>query len=254
MRNTSENVTVMHRLVFFALLLAPALAQADTVLYNGALNTTPDQQGWTYLTNPNPGQATQTAGGGVTTLDTTARNLDMAGYFSNSLPNVGTLNRAIGYSISFQLRLVQESHVSNDRAGFSLIALSSDTRGIELGFWTNEVWAQNAGFTHGEGASFNTSLSLTNYALTVLGNNYTLTANGTTLLTGTLRDYSAFGPPYTFTNFLFLGDNTTSASARVEIARVAIVPEPASWSLLALGVVGAAAFKFRSRYVNISDC
>lgn len=230
----------MPRLIFAAVLLLPAVVRADTVLYNGALNTTPDAQGWLYLTNPSPTQATQSAGGGVTTLDTTARNLDMAGYFSNALPNVGTLNRALGFTIGFRVRVLQESHANNDRAGFSLIALASDSQGIELGFWTNEIWAQNAGFTHGEGVGFNTTAALTDYALTVLGNGYSLTANGVPILNGVLRNYSAFGPPYNFTNFLFAGDNTTSASARVEIARITLVPEPASWALALLGLGGAA--------------
>ena len=41
------------------------------------------------------------------------------------------------------LKLLSETHSTNDRAGLSLIVLSSDLRGIELGFWTNEIWAQS---------------------------------------------------------------------------------------------------------------
>jgi hypothetical protein len=175
----------------------------------------------------------------LTTLDTTARNLDMAGYFSFGLPGMGTLDRTLGYTIGFRVRLAQESHVSSDRAGFSVIALSSDSQGIELGFWSNEVWAQDVGFTHGEGASFNTTSGLTDYTLKILGSSYTLSANGSTLLTGALRDYSSFGLPYNVPNLLVFSDDTTSASARVEIARISLVPEPASWTLAALGLAGA---------------
>jgi hypothetical protein len=245
-----EVFTPMHRLIAVAVLLVlmTGPSRADTVLYNGALNTTPDVQGWTYLTNPSPTQATQAAGSGVTTLDTTARKLDMAGYFSFGLPGVGTLDRTLGYTIGFRVRLAQESHVSNDRAGFSVIALSGDNQGIELGFWSNEVWAQNVGFTHGEGASFNTTASLTDYTLRILGSSYTLSANGSTLLTGPLRNYSAFGLPYNVPNLLVFGDDTTSASAHVEIARISLVPEPASWALAALGLAGAVVLRRTLKY------
>src|SRR5262249_25272327 len=114
-------------------------------------------------------------------------------------------------------------------------------KGVELGFWSNQVWAQNDSplFTHGEGASFDTTKALTDYALTVLGGSYSLSADGQPLLGGPVRDYSAFGLPYTLKIFLFFGDDTSSAWARVEIARVTLgaVPEPSSLALAGLGAV-----------------
>jgi hypothetical protein len=210
------------------------------VLYDGGLGTLPGAQGWVYLTNPLFGSlATQSVGGGATSLDTTARTSDQAGYFSTGHPLVGTLNRASGFVVNLRMRLASETHVSDDRAGFSLIVLGSDSKGIELGFWQNEVWAQNDNplFTKGEGAAFNTSTGFADYALTILGNSYSLSANGQNLFGGAVRDYSSFGPPYTATNFLFMGDDTTSAAARVEIARVTLsaVPEPSPVVLLGLG-------------------
>jgi hypothetical protein len=123
-----------------------------------------------------------------------------------------------------------ESHANNNRAGFSIIILGKNGRGVELAFWENEIWAQNDDttgelFTHGEAAIFNTATGLTNYRLTIANNTYTLTANGLTILSGLLRDYSkfeGFPDPYQTPNFLFIGDNTTSAQARIRLGYVSI--------------------------------
>src|SRR3954452_14795861 len=72
---------VVVRPCFLALILVPALAagtRADSLLYNGALNTTPNAQGWFYGTDSL--LATQSAAGGVTTFSTTAANSIRAGY------------------------------------------------------------------------------------------------------------------------------------------------------------------------------
>ncbi|MGE3819764.1 MAG: hypothetical protein AB7I30_10030 [Isosphaeraceae bacterium] len=245
------------RLTVFPMVAALTLcgastSRADFAIYDGALGTLPSAQGWIYLTNPLFGAlATQSVGGGVTTLDTTARTSDQAGYFSTGHPNVGILDRAVGFTINLRMRLVSESHVSGDRAGFSLIVLGSDAKGIELGFWQDQVWAQNDNplFTKGEGAAFNTTTGLTDFGLTILGNSYSLSANGQSLFGGAVRDYSAFGAPYTSTNFLFMGDDTSSANARVEIARVglAAVPEPSPLTLTGVGAFVLAAFRVQGR-------
>jgi hypothetical protein len=217
------------------------------ILYDGASNVTPDQApySWLYLTQPLSASATQSAGGGVTTLDTTPAITDRAGYFGNDLV---TMDRSVGFTISLTLQLDSETHSSNDRAGFSVIALSSDHQGIELGFWSDRIWAQNVGFTHGEEASFTTTAALVRYDLTVSGSSYSLSANGTPLLSGLLRDYSSFGPPYTSNNFLFMGDDTSEAAAKVELSLVQFtaVPEPASLTLVA-SILLPTALLIRSR-------
>ncbi|NJR49356.1 MAG: hypothetical protein HC780_07050 [Leptolyngbyaceae cyanobacterium CSU_1_3] len=94
-----------------------------------------------------PPGATQTVSAGTTTLNTTANNALQAGY-AITAPAAFALNRTRGYTLGFNVQLLSEDHSSNDRAGFSVIALGSDKRGIELGLWTNStqktgsIWAQ----------------------------------------------------------------------------------------------------------------
>jgi len=252
--------------------LIAAVSGRAAVLYDGASNATPNQVPWLWgyqalnKTNPfTPHQVTQSAAGGVTTLDSTAVIHDVAGYtthipnllspgFSYTHPNLQVLDRTAGFIVRFTVRVNSETHSSNDRSGFSVIALSNDPtpRGIELAFWTNEIWAQNAGFTHGESSgAFDTTGGLIDYQLLVLGSTYQLSANNSPILTGSLRDYTAFsgGPPfnsgfpYNQQNFLFFGDNTSSARASIALAQIAVdeiqsVPEPAAWALAWIGFVG----------------
>jgi len=212
------------------------LASAS-ILYDGALNSgTPDTQGFFYLTYPPTNtQATQTFTSPVTILDTTPQMNDYAGYFAKPLL-YPPLDRLGGYQVLFTVQIMTETHVSPDRAGFSLLVESSDKRGIELGFWANEIWAQEGGssqpFTRAEGASFTTTTELIAYRLSVLGDSYTLAANGSTVLAGSLRDYTVAPPPslplnpYTTPNLIFLGDDTSAAQARIKLRSVAVINAP----------------------------
>lgn len=207
----------------------PSRVQSIFVLYDGMLNTgTPATQGFVYLTNPLVGaHATQTFTQPVTILDTTPQIGDYAGYFAKQA-EYPPLDRMSGYQVLFTVQVLTETHISADRAGFSVLVISRDLRGIELGFWRNEVWAQEGGaapqlFTHAEGAAFDTTGDLIPYRLTIKGEHYHLAANGTTILSGPLRDYTtATVPlpinPYTTPNLIFLGDDTGGAQAKIGIA------------------------------------
>lgn len=220
----------------------------QTVLYDGSLGNTPESQSWlAYGTTPFS-SATQIARPGFTTLSSPTAG---SGGYSNYRQSKATLvnsafpvlNRTNAYSLSFQVRINSESHSSDtngdglvDRAGFSLTALSSDRQGIELGFWTNEIWAQRGGtgstlFTHSPTErAFYSTRGLVNYDLLVLGNNYYLSANNTVILRGALQNYTAFSTagtglpynPYTTSNFLFVGDNTSNGASNSDIARLAV--------------------------------
>lgn len=200
--------------------VTPAAPPATVVLYNGALGTTPDVQGaLLYLpqnTEDPPVEATQSWAAGFTTLNTLTKTTDLAGYFTSTV----TLDRQAGFAVNFTTQVISETHLTNDRAGVSVIALSADLQGIELGFWQNRVWAQEGGsggnlFTQAEGVTFDTT-AVTTYTLFIQGSRYALSANGNNVLSGPLRDYTAFSEPfdiYETPNFIFLGDDTRSASA-----------------------------------------
>jgi hypothetical protein len=226
------------RLVILLLTLLSASPFAYVVpLYDGARGTTPDQQALVLLTNPPAGAAaSQQFDDGATTLDTTARRVESAGYFGSGVP---ALDRSAGYSLFFTLELLLEQHDPvdrngdglADRAGLSVIVLSSDRRGIELGFWNDRVWAQDDArdgpgelFTQAEGVTLDT-VARRAYELRVLNETYTLFADGAPVLSGPLRDYTpfvGFPDPYETPNLVFLGDNTSSAAARVRIFSVAV--------------------------------
>jgi hypothetical protein len=202
-------------------LLTAVPANAATFrLFDSSLNRLPDRQGW--ISQAPTGSATLQSGAVV--LNTSSNLLTQAGYAQlrpwTPLPN---LNRTNGYTLTLTSELIAENHSgSNNRAGFSAIVIGSDRQGIELGFWSNRIWAQNVGFTQGEGVSFTTGRPV-RYDLVVKGDRYCLFTDqnyARPQLRGPLRNYAAFGTPYNLANFLFLGDNTRSASATVKISNV----------------------------------
>jgi len=215
-------------------------------LYDGSLGTLPGQQGWSYAA---VGVAGQVVSNGSVNLDTTLGNATQAGYFQ-ILPDVDS---AAGFALAFTAQILAESHTgSANRAGFSVLLLDNAHRGVELGFWQDQVWAQSLdgsnNFVKAEAAGFATT-AMADYQLSLQAGGYALSANGSPLLSGPLRDYSLAGvtvlgvPIYATNNFLFLGDDTSSAKASVNIASVSAVPLPAGWALmlgpLAAGLTGA---------------
>ena len=218
------------------LILSTTFSARAITLYDGALNTFPENQGWLFY-GQDAAVTTKTAAGGKTTFDT-GTSTTKAGW-SNTIPIINTLvnpsfptlDRANGFVLGFDVKVLSESHLNNDRAGFDIILLASDHQGVELGFWTNEIWAQTlsgATFVHGEGSAVSTT-SATHYDLGIHGSTYELFANGSAspILTGPVRDYSsALAIPYGLPNYLFVGDDTTSATASIELSKLTIVPEP----------------------------
>lgn len=229
---------------------APLIGQS-VVLYDGSLTTLPTTQGLEYVATG----GTETAITGGVELNTTGNALFSAGYFSDPTLTP-TLDRTTGYTISFSAQILDEFRTASanknndgkdDRAGFSVLAVSSDGVGaIELGFWDDQIWAQEDGttqvnpaaqpvdgnaaddaltlFTQAESVAFATT-TLVNYDLTIYQNTYSLFANDTLVLSGDLRNYTAFSgtpDPYQTPNLIFLGDNTTSAVAAVRLTNVAV--------------------------------
>ncbi|MEM7033240.1 MAG: choice-of-anchor Q domain-containing protein [Chloroflexota bacterium] len=208
---------------------------APYTLFDATQGTLPLAQG-ELLFATNLGSSTEALGAGFVTLDTTANIVDYAGYsHAPPLHTTPILDHNTGYSLRFVAQLITETHISNDRAGFSVIAISSDgIRGIELGFWTDRIWAQEGGdtepplFTHAEEALFDTTTGLIQYELVINNYEYSLLAAGNEILRGRLRDYTDFsGPidPYETPNFVFLGDDTTSAQAEVRLGAIELVTD-----------------------------
>jgi FG-GAP-like repeat len=224
---------------------------ARQVLYNGI--TAPGSQGWTTSIPVGVGTISNL---GVTTVDTNGN----AGYTAGFSRFDKTLNAAEGFALSFQASVLSETLTATadknldgktDRAAFSLTLVTSDkTKAIELGFTKTagglRIFAQEDGtkqinpalepdtaiadrtrqlFTQAEGITL-TDPGLGNYDLYVKDDSYTLFLNGTAILSGKLRNYTAFtGPidPYERPNLIAFSDNTPSASGSFQLGRVALL-------------------------------
>ena len=211
---------------------AASAVEKTLLLYDSASGTIPSAPLMNFIDVP-AGAALPSYSDGVTVMDTTTVGKDTyAGWISTgaAIPEIPIMDRTAGFQVNFTVQLEKESHANNNRAGFSVIMLGEDARGIELAFWQNEIWAQRDDatgglFTHGEGIAFATTTGLIAYQLAIQNDTYTLTADAKPILTGPVRDYSQFDgfpDPYETPNFLFLGDDTTSAETRVRLSLVSI--------------------------------
>lgn len=192
-------------------------------LYDGASQpVTPDQynsppKSLNFGTlNPVTGTSvgTQSFSSGLTNLNTSNDNNIYAGYSNYNVanppvsssvitpttlvnPSFPSLDRNAGYNLSFTVKInsqVNDGANGLFRAGFSVIALSSDKQGIEIGFRTDDIFSQNNSSFDSVGEQrtgvSNFLSNLTTYDLNVSGNNYTLTTGATSLLSGLLRNYT----------------------------------------------------------------
>ncbi len=240
-----------------------------TVLFDAALGSTPDAQGWLYVTDPLIGaSSSQSMTGGVLLLNTRDDISEQAGYFSKvpflsfQHPDHPVIDLSLAsYSINFSMRQVAGSDLpdpdpfalgEHNRGGFALIAISEDLTGIELQFQTDQIVAldnRNTAFPIGESQAFDLTAALHDFELKLSQTGYELRVDDLLLLEGPLRNYAAIAPdppkdfPYTTPSFFFWGDNSGRGEALSEVIQfeVNIVPEPASWriavmSLLLVGV------------------
>ncbi|MDJ0533839.1 MAG: hypothetical protein QNJ70_15340 [Xenococcaceae cyanobacterium MO_207.B15] len=192
--------------------------------------------------------ATGTAVAGGVQVDSNANSAEYFGYsnynpltssfVNSSFPN---LNQNSGYSIFFNVALDTANDFSdtnnNNRAAFSITAIGAGNEGIEIGFDSDQIFAQSSNFTQvpTETQSFTTSAS-TDYQLAVSGNTYELLADTgsgfSTVINGSLRTYN-FNPlasnpplgsfnPYEIPNFLFFGDNTGQAHGTFTLGQISV--------------------------------
>jgi hypothetical protein len=251
---TVDRLRCLARMALVPLSLAGPASAAT--LYNAALGSTPAAQGWTTLSvGAAAFQAVTVGAPPAYTLVTTGTGVS---YFGNALLSGLALNTATGFDLSFQLKVVSETHDSVNRAGYSVVVVGADpSKAVELSFWTGNVWVPdyNAAdpdrFVHGADAAFNTTGAFHTYLLSVRNQQYTLSADGTPLLSGALHDYTAGGAPYTQPNFLFFGDDSSRGTSATELAFVTLVPvpEPASAAMLVVGLA-ALAWRRRSKHLE----
>jgi hypothetical protein len=210
---------------------------------------TPADQGFGYIVNPPFGaQSTSVGSESGTTLDTMTATNESAGFFTHNPfngarihPASPVLDRSAGIGVGFRLALNAETHSTPNRAGFSVIVIASDGRGIEVGFWTNEIWVYDDDrdgaanlFKHAEGVAQSPAAMTTmrKYDLVMLADRYALSIDGVAVLSGRVRDYGNFvGPtfplvgeldPYEAANIIFFGDDTSSAASRSVLGSVAV--------------------------------
>lgn len=255
----------------------PLVAGAQ-VLYDPARDASPQAGGW--LDGMFLGLNTSSDVQGTTVTPATGTGNGAYGGYANHQATVtlfpelqvGTgavvnadfpvLDRMTGYSLRIGLQLLAENHSGNsNRAGFSITLIGDDLLGVEIGFQHDRIFAQGNDplFAAAESTQDSGVLSALaspgQWALSVQGDGYRLSLGGATVLSGLLRDYSAYTglgqEAYRTPNFLFVGDNTSSASASFRLTSLAVavspVPEPAQAALLlaGLGVVAGVARRHR---------
>lgn len=222
-------------------LLVGTISATAVPLYQGLKtpNQTLDQQGWTYLhTSFSPAPSVTVSSSGTTLNSGNSQNY--AGYFiqTSSLKQPFNLDRTQGYAVSFNVKINSESHSKDNRSGFNLIVinnqLTNETQpyGIEIAFWENSIWAYNPDFSRAENVSFNTKDTVHHFVLYVKGSQYKLfeRVSGSPILQGSLRQYTGYTPPrgypnpYKTPNLIFMGDETTSATASATISNVYATP------------------------------
>lgn len=220
-------LTVINSFDLNAAQAASFAGEKTLVLYDADSGSIPDPSRIGFTAFPPEGASTRYEDGS-TVFDTTLAGTDTyAGWVASTAATNGfpILDSSIGFQVNFTLQIDSEIHESNNRSGFSIILLDQNAKGIEMSFWQNEIWTQNDDatgglFTHGESVAYDTSAALVEYQLTMIEDTYTLSGNSQLILSGSVRDYSAFDrfpDPYETPNFLFLGDDTTSAQGRIRL-------------------------------------
>lgn len=169
-------------------------------------------------------------------LTTKPAQILSSGSFELVNPDFPNLDRNQGFELAFNVAINSESSKAN-RAGFSVIVIAQDGKGIELGFKlgknSDRIFAQGEKFTEAEDTSKMT-LDLTaptDYVLKIQGDEYTLWMNESEILSGKLRVYQ-FNPlksspklpfnPYETPNFLFFGDDTDKGWAEFTFGMITI--------------------------------
>ncbi len=243
----------LHLLTISSILIAGtnSAAALSVSLYDGSISPLPETQGYLKPGGINVTPSINTIINGVTVNTDIDEGTGYFGY-SNYEPNTlnpgelllvnngfPALNQNNGYSIFFDVAVNTTTNNSDDRGSFTVLAISSNLKGIELDFDVDRIFAQSdtvpdgsivSEFKRAETAAFTISNN-TSYELKIDNFGYELFTNGSSLLSGNLRDYeydiTATDPvlpfnPYETESFLFLGDLTDRASGEFTLNSVAV--------------------------------
>ncbi|MGK7890476.1 MAG: PPC domain-containing protein [Leptolyngbyaceae cyanobacterium] len=148
---------------------------------------------------------------------------------------LAVLDADVGYQLSFEVAITDEFSNDRDRAGFSILVVSSDgQRAIELGFNETGIFSQSETFD-AENLITPTGFAMSDlvaYNLHVVDSSYQLFANGSPIMSGSLKQSYVFDPlasdpplpfnPYTTPNFIFFGDNTDDANATFTLGSISV--------------------------------
>lgn len=204
-------------------------------LYQGTRDGLPQAQGWLFFQGaPGAGDGPRSDGASVF-LDTGPSETVQAGFFTGDPlgvfrhPDLPLLDRHTGFVIRVTLRLAREEHLREDRAGLSLLVTCSDLAAVEAGFWMDQAWLQEDRAplfdqSHGEGAAIDLS-AWTELDLVIQGGHCALVVGPRVLLKSPLKNYTSSGQDvYKIPDFVFIGDNTRSASCAFQLGSVRILP------------------------------
>lgn len=226
-------------IIYFAL-LQPCLLSAQftysdaskTNLYDASLGTHPDGQGWLFVSNLfDESETVRFTENGLHSFNTLADISEQSGYFGINHPGIDLLMKEQGLNLIFDLQIIDENSLSVNRGGFSIILLTDDLLGLELVFKKDSIWVYTSDFLIGEVQPVNTASDLSEYSISITEGEYEIFIDGILQLNGPLRDYSGFGPPYNIPNFIFFGDNTSSAGVHIHLSQIILetdkyIPEP----------------------------
>jgi hypothetical protein len=204
----------------------------QTVLFDASLGTDPEAQGWMFVSNLfDESETERFTENGLYSFNTLADISELAGYFGINHPGIGRLMEEHGLNLIFDLQVIEEYSFAESRGGFSIILLTDDLFGLELVFKQDSIWVYTADFMIGEAQTVNTVSDLCVYSISIKDDQYEIFIDGTLTLSGPLRDYSGFGPPYNIPNFIFFGDNTSRAGAHIHLSQIKLesgeyIPQP----------------------------
>ena len=224
----------MKRLILAVLFVCVASkSYGTTVLYDGGLGGTPEDQGW-HLFEEYQASFSQSEVGGVTNFSTTGSG--WAWYETNDSRNGSTyshpamstlsIDRSGGYILDFTLKVNDPSPLVYLWAIYPI-----DQYGVALSFGEDSIVDL---FTSTE-VSFDAEAQLVEYSLIVSDDSYALYGDESFLLSGSLS-YMNFSDTIINDVFVRIGDTASNDYVNADLSYVAITPIPEPLTMISFMV------------------